>query len=305
MSPHPLLTLLLASGCGSDDENPNKHANDTAAPLYITAPSTSDIPDTEATALSAGLGEALNAIFAFELAPIAAGYTTAMADIDASCPSWVTDEESVYSYANCTAESGTHFNGYGAIVDYADLPPEDGLTYWGTYISTIATIDLFSGETFSGGGAAFEVYGSNDEGYALSYLGTDGGFDWTGPQSEGSWLQASTELSFVAIKQQTPDYKILQLSGVVSGLSTVDAVVFDELTAVNTTLTEGCTPEPHGSVAIRDHEGHWFDLEFHGMDDKGTLDPTTGCDGCTAAWFEGRPLFELCPALYPLYGWSL
>ena len=87
---------------------------------------------------------------------------------------------------------------------------------------------------------------------------------------------------------------MLAIDGTLAGLSTVQAVVFDGLNAVDHAgRIMGSEREPHGSVAILTQESHWFDLEFEGMDSEGSLDPDVECDRCTTAWFEGHLLGEV------------
>ena len=100
-------------------------------------------------------------------------------------------------------------------------------------------------------------------------------------------------------------YQLFTIDGTVAGLTTVQAVVFYSLNAVDHAgRIMGCEREPHGSVAILTQEGHWFDLEFEGMDSEGSLDPDVGCDRCTTAWFEGHPLGEVCINADAAYDWS-
>ena len=302
-----MIILLILGACGGESKEAEAHDVTIDVPTgpYIVADTDPVMPTTDAATLAEGMTEALMALFAFDLNPIETGYTQVMAEADEDCPIWAIDGESVYWYASCTSDLGTSFNGYGTLVDYATLPPEDGIHFSGTMLNTIATISSFEGEHFSGGGAAFNIQATNNDGYELAYMGTDGGFEWSGPEAEGSWMRAATSLDFIALMEQNSEHKVLQIEGTISGLSAVDAVVFSGLTAVNTILPDGCGPEPHGMVAIRDIEGHWFDLEFQGMDDQGALDTTNGCDQCATAWFEGRPLFEVCPVMDLLYAWSL
>ena len=100
-------------------------------------------------------------------------------------------------------------------------------------------------------------------------------------------------------------HQLFTIDGIVAGLTTVQAVVFDSLNAVDHAgRIMGCEREPQGSVAILTQEGQWFDLEFEGMDSEGGLDLDVGCDRCTTAWFEGHLLGEVCINAAVAYDWS-
>ena len=297
-----LLTMLMLA-CGGSKSADSQQPDDVDMPYIVDAPDV-DPPDTSDATLAAGIEEALIAITTFEFAPIEAGYAAAMAGQDDNCPTWATDGESTYWFATCTSEDGTSFEGFGAVLDYADVPPEDGVTYEGTFLNTISTIQTPSGEIFTGGGQAFDVTGSNSDGYEFSYFGANEGYSWTGEASADTWMENPTVLDFVAFTQKSGDFRTAEISGSISGLESVEAVVFEGLFGLNAALPEGCSAEPYGNIAVLDKDGNWFDLELSGMNQEGELEASVGCDGCATAWFLGYPLFDVCPNLEEMYDWS-
>jgi hypothetical protein len=296
------LTIFMLA-CGASDSGKSQGSAQESGPYIADAPSINP-PDTSDATLSAGIAEALSAIMGFDFAPIETGYTAAMAGLDADCPTWSSDGDTTFWFANCTSEDGTTFEGFGAAVDYADVPPENGVAYQGTFLNTVSTIQTPTGETFTGGGQAFDVSGSNGEGYELRNFGVSEGYSWTGNASMGTWMKDPTVLDFVAFTQQSGDFRTLEISGSISGLESVEAVVFDGLLGLNAPLPEGCTAEPSGNISVLDQAGNWFDLEFNGMNTEGELETGAGCDGCATAWFLGYPLFEVCPNLDEIYDWA-
>ena len=117
-------------------------------------------------------------------------------------------------------------------------------------------------------------------------------------------MERTPILDFVGNTQRSGDYRTIELSGSISDLGSVQAVVFDGLYGLNADLPDGCSPEPSGGIAVLDPDGNWFDLQFNGPDNEGRLDPETGCDGCGTAWFQGYPLFDVCPNFDEMYAWA-
>ena len=85
------------------------------------------------------------------------------------------------------------------------------MTYQGTFLNTVSTIQTPTGETFTGGGQAFDVSGSNGEGYELINFGVIEGYSWTGNASMGTWMKDPTVLDFVAFTQQSGIWASLKL----------------------------------------------------------------------------------------------
>ena len=301
MNPTTLMLVMLA--CGGSEPREAKDTETETGP-YITVAPEIDPPDTTDATLSAGIEESILAILSFDFAPIEAGYATAMAGQDPACPVWSSDGDTDFWFATCTSENGTSFEGFGAMIDYSTWPAEDGWTYHGTFINSISTIATPSGETFTGGGESYDISGVHEEGWEFNNFGISAGYLWTGPEAEDTWMESTPILDFVATTQRAGDYRTIELSGSISDIESVQAVVFDGLYAVHTTLEDGCTREPSGNVAVLDPDGNWFDLQSNGMNNEGVLDPETGCDGCGTAWFQGYPLFEVCPNFDEMYGWA-
>ena len=299
------MTLMLTMlACGGSEPGEPKDTETETGPYITEAPELIP-PDTSDAILSAGIEESILAILSFDFAPIEAGYTTAMAGQDAACPVWATDGDTVYWFATCTSEDGTSFEGFGAAHDFSDLPTDtNGFTYAGTFLNSISTITTPSGDVFTGGGEAFDISGSNEEGYEFNNFGVSEGFLWTGEDADGTWMENTPILDFVSNTQRAGAYQIIELSGSISGLDSVQVVVSDGLYGLDTDLPEGCTREPSGNVAVLDPDGNWFDLQFNGMDNEGALNTEIGCDGCGTAWFQGYPLFEVCPNFDDMYNWA-
>lgn len=299
-----LLPLLI--GCADHEPGDHGDAGSTESGPYVVPADDDILPELNEGALAAGIEEALIELLAFDLAPITAGYQAVMSEAEDGCPIWASSDGTPYWTASCTTSGGASFDGYGASIDYSELASEDGLTYTGHLFNSVSEVTTADGETFIGGGIAYAIHGTNGAGYTVSNIGTTTGFDWTGPEAEESWLRSDTALDFDATQVTAEGYQFFAVQGLIAGLDTVQAVVFNEFTAVDHAgRIEGCEREPHGSVAILTLDGDWLDLEFDGIDGDGQVDPQVGCDGCTAAWFEGRPLGEVCIDAAAAYDWAL
>ncbi len=297
-----VLTITSCSGRSSDSRD---GANQTEGPYIIDAPPT-ELPHVDPPTLAQGIEAALDAVFTFDLSPIAAGYDAVLADTEEGCPNWAVSDGTPYWTASCVTSDGASFDGYGASLDYADVDNGDGMTYAGLLISSVSTVTTTSGDVFTGGGVAYSMTGTNTAGHQVAGFGTTDGFLWTGPEAEDTWMTAPGSLEFEFMQVQTEAYRAATLDGMVSGPGKVQAVVFQDLLAVDHAgRPEGCAWEPSGEIAVLDEDGNWYDLTFDGIDDEGSLDPEVGCDGCATAWFEGYPLDRVCFRPDVLFDWSL
>ena len=89
-------------------------------------------------------------------------------------------------------------DGYGAVIDYAEFEADDGLTYTGHLFNSVSSVTTAAGETFTGGGIAYAIHGTDGAGYEVTSFGTSSDFDWTGPDAADNWLRADAELDFEA-----------------------------------------------------------------------------------------------------------
>ena len=301
-----LALLLLAVGCSTEGSG-TESATATSYPSgpYVVPPDEPQTPDLNDAAVAAGIEEALDVLFTFDLTPIEVGYAAIMAEAEDGCPTWAIGDGNQYWTASCTTSGGARFDGYGAVIDYAEFEADDGLTYTGHLFNSVSSVTTAAGETFTGGGIAYAIHGTDGAGYEVTSFGTSSDFDWTGPDAADSWLRADAELDFEATQVTGEGFQLFVVDGTIASLSAVQAVVFSDLVAVDHLgRPEGCVREPSGAVAVLTNDGHWFDLAFEGIEPDGELDPTVGCDGCATAWFRGHPLGEVCMDADAAYAWA-
>jgi hypothetical protein len=299
------VSLLLAA-CAGDNDSAGDATDAGGAGPYIVEPANPDLPSVDTAVLAAGIEEALDALFTFDLTPVTVGYQAIMDEIEDGCPIWAVSEGNPYWTASCTTSAGTSFDGYGAVVDYADIETDDGLEYAGHLVNSISTVVTADGEVFTADGTAYAMQSTNGTEHHVAGFGTTSGFDWTGPAGDDSWMKADPQLDFNVLQITAEGYQLLTVEGTISALDSVQAVVFQQLSAVDHAgRSPGCEREPYGSVAVLDTQGNWFDIQFEGMDGDGNIDPDVGCDRCATAWFKGHPLDEVCLNAEAIFEWSL
>ena len=90
---------------------------------------------------------------------------------------------------------GARFDGYGAVIDYAEFEADDGLTYTGHLFNSAPSVTTAAGETFTGGEIAHAVHGTDGAGAEVDQLLHIQRLDLSRPDAAESWLRASTPSS--------------------------------------------------------------------------------------------------------------
>ena len=301
-----LTALLLACGDKPTSE-PTDTAQTTEDAPYLADPDTSDPPEFNSSDVAAAVEEALILIRQVNASPLIDVYNELMTHTDSSCPLWSEYDGTPLWYDTCTADSGVSFEGYGLALDWNGDDDGNGNLWWGTQLYSIATITDADGQTFSSGGGAGSLAGTNPDGTELYYTYIEGGFEWDGPESTGTWLDwgISPTLVWHAVRDPSTDGKAITLSGSV----TVDdgpiaAVVMDNLYLVDEILGSSCGQEPSGTISVLDADGQWYDLIFDGPTEANPEVPEDVCDGCATAWYHGTSLGEACIDFSALTDWQ-
>ena len=125
--------------------------------------------------------------------------------------------------------------------------------------------------------------------------------------SEGTWLagDVAMAMSSYSFYNQSNGGKYIYFDGSVSDPGgTLSGVYMSELLMANADGGSDCVLEPAGLVSVRDHDGNWYDVEFHGSPYWGASVFPLECDGCGEAWYRGEYLGEVCPDFTPLTDWE-
>lgn len=322
MPPRTPLSLMLALalvGCrtaGEADKAPDAAEDETTddgPSAYEWQPEEGTEPTFDAATVEAALADVVDGMMTIGAAPVLDTYATLMDEADASCPAWYEQDGNVFWYAQCTADSGTYFDGYGFtnVYDDAELFGEGG-GYWdATVVSGAATIRDEVGHTFHLGGQVYDGTGWGDDGRLLWVSNVLGGFTWNGDGADDSWLGEgiSPGLLLYAIRYPEASFGVsgnyIYADGTVGGLG--DAATgadLSEFSLVSESLGVPCELEPGGTMSIRDADGIWWDVAFDlvATDNAWVLEGE--CDGCGAVYRDGDYQGEVCADFSPLLDWT-
>jgi len=296
------LLLGLWAGCGSGDKNASAPEESAA---YITDDDTTEIPDLNPSYFSGVIDEAIAAVMSLRTSPISQGYIAATAGGDTDCPTLAENNGVAYWIDTCVSDDGTRFDGVGTITTFEDFTNEGGYTYTGMQMYAVATVTDPEGHTFQGTGSAADLRGTGPYGEWIQFVQIEGDFSWDGPEAAGTWLESDLSADIAMMASTDPTgWRNLGLDGVVQGLYAADAVIFHDLQVLSGLPDDSCTPEPTGAISVRDLDGNWIDLEFHGPEEGQWPPDEAACDGCAQAWYLGLDMGQVCPKFNLLRNWE-
>ena len=100
-----LLLLAVAAAPRDSGEDSDTATRDASGP-YVVPPEDVPTPDLNGAAVSAGIEEALDVLFTFDITPIEVGYAAIMAEAEDGCPTWAINDGNQYWTASCTTSGG-------------------------------------------------------------------------------------------------------------------------------------------------------------------------------------------------------
>lgn len=314
------LVLVVALGlpaCRTDGFPAAAPADEDAAgdgpSAYEWQPETGTEPTFDAATLEAALSDVVDGMLTVGAAPVLDTYSTLMDAADSTCPAWYEQDGNVFWYAQCTADSGAYFDGYGFTNVYADTElfgPGGG--YWdATVVSGAATIRDDAGHTFHLGGQVYDGTGYHEDGRSLWVSSVLGGFTWNGEGAADTWLGqgVSPGLLLYAIHYPVEVFGVtgnyLYADGTVGGLGDVaTGADLTQFSLISETLGVPCDQEPGGTMSIRDAEGVWWDVRFDLVATETEWVLEGECDGCGAVYRDGDYQGEVCADFSPLLDWT-
>lgn len=307
-----MLLLLACTGPTSED---------TSEPLvpseYIYEESEPPVPNMSADDIALAVQEALAVALEVDAAPLLDGYMSILEGEEDGCPDYYESDGNTYWYDYCTTDGGTYFSGYGFGYVYVDTEV-DGYVYNGQQVYAIAELTGADGSVWEGGGSLGKltaVYDGEDNlPHTIGQMIVNGAFGYDGPEAAGTWLESDLTPDLTVITYDIPENEIyptyvgrvLAIDGGLTGLGgTADTVVLS-VQASDAALGNTCAEELAGTVSVRDSEGLWYDVTFHGgvAFDEQTND-LADCDGCGDIWFRGEYVGEAClPDATTLLDWE-
>jgi len=228
---------------------------------------------------------------------------------DADCPAYLDYDTSEYWYDTCTTADGAYFAGYSSTYRYQDYTDPDNNYYYDelAYLSADFVIESPGGESLEGTGYSHTYEGQYpDSENRFNYARAWGRFHWEGPGSDGTWLSSGRSFDFALSAYSYPTYPGVYVNhyGGVSGMDgPVNAYVADGFMLYSETLGSLCEIEPSGTISVRDEDGNWYDVEFHGPSYWGGWAFEPECDGCGDVWFRGTYLGQACSDFSALVDW--
>lgn len=259
--------------------------------VETTEPAPIDLP-----AALAALQEGVQLAAELSPVPVLDVYRDLVVGADPGCPSWYESDGLDYWLDDCTAGTGTAFDGFA--VDDVEVTPGP---YGDTVVATAggaARIEDASGTWIELDGIAQEVASEEAPGLVASTLLLTGRFSTNHPIAAGSWLERGLRPNLVATT-----YDVYGTRAAFAVVGAVDdlggdypAVAFDDAILLDDGLGYGgCAVEPTGVVSVRLADGSWLDVVFDPVfsDDVVSVDPAL-CDGCGAAWHRDAPQGDAC-----------
>ena len=316
-----MLSLLLA--CGSPDQGPSTlgdapdqelvvdSAEDEVPPYVYEPDPEQSTPLLSTQDLADAVASGLDVQFSLDPRPFHTIYEQAVDHSDGDCPYVYEDYVEAYGYwywyDTCTTTDGTRFAGNGRHYHY-DAYVDGYYDYvYRNYYYGSAKIVTPEGNTLTAAGYAsnyqFTYY--NDYEYFYSYMYGD--YRWDGPEAQGTWLEQDLSIVSYLYSNVSPDGGVwMNLDTSISGMEDelVTAIVFDGVVIYDELRSSPCPLEPSGTISVRDAEGDWYDIDFHGPDSGATAMFPPDCDGCGDAWFDGQHIGQVCPDFTPMLVWD-
>ncbi len=305
------LMVLAACATGADSaEGPAPADTASEADPYLVERDDPAEPTLTTADLELLVADAIANAWNIEATPLFTAYNAVMAAADAGCPNYYEQDGNQYWYDECTAESGAEFSGYAFYYGYEGTDI-DGVIYDGGALYGVGSATAADGSRleFGGSAAGYRAYPAGiaedaPEYYIYGAQQLQGGFSWDGADAP-EWLGAEHPPDLVAQSYYVPAYdgRYVALDGSF-GSDAETATVFDTFTLWSDNLITWCPNEPYGSISVRDAEGEWYDILFHGPEAYESEVDEALCDGCGDAWFHGEPLGRVCGDFSGLTDWG-
>ena len=266
-------------------------------------------PTLTADDVAVRIGEALGGLWDISASPIFPAYHAAMAGSDDGCPNYYEYDGNAYWYDDCESDAGATFSGYAFDYVYADYPYKNVLLN-GEALYGVGSVSTSEGSLSFGGSATFytvtpDLPEDDANWYITAYNQVQGGFAGDGDDAAGTWLEAGEAPDLYTASYYVPSYEGRYIYA--DGAVTADdgtPVVFDTLALYSANLIPECPDEPYGGMSVRDENGEWYDVVFHGPSEYGAETDPALCDACGDVWYHGELLGSACADFGSLTSWE-
>ena len=307
--------MLVLAGCGGrDPDDPASDLPPEGDPLDPSPWSyTPDEPGDDGVDLDA-MGRALDAavleVLTIDARTVLDPYLATYAQSStATCPPTTTDGDgNLYWQGSCDAPDGARFGGYLSHFVFRDFVDVD-FVLQGDTLTGVVTVTNAAGDTLDLEGDAQWLTGLSHDGTTeLAISIVNGGFAWDGPSP--TWLadgRRAVSIGLTGLTIPAIDLRLVLVTGSVTPV--VDGALYavrfpDNHVAKQLAGFSDCGLEPGGSIEVRDPQGRWIDIDFHGP----ILDVSAGdasrCDGCGDATIDGESIGQVCATFTPWLSWE-
>lgn len=309
---------LLLLACTGIEEPGFVEVQDSAAPVaedpveytYVDDEEDQGDPLLSLAELEQGVADGLGVHMLLDPRPFHQVYEGIRAHGDAGCPYYYDYYYETYGqhywYDTCTTDDGTRFSGNGRSYSYSDYVSGDYTYDFLHYFYGSAKLTTPQGDTLTASGYSHAYQGLHTNGYTYTYQNMSGDYRWDGPEADGTWLSSDLSLDiYMSISEHPTAGKYVSLSSSLSGAQgPVNAMVMDGVVLYDEGRGSACPIEPSGTISLRDADGDWYDLDFHGPRAGATTVFPPDCDGCGEVWWRGQYLGDVCPDFALIMGWE-
>lgn len=212
-----------------------------------------------------------------------------------------------YWYDTCTAEDETSYSGYALGYDYSGLV--SGAYEYDQYAYMYGSGSVTSPEGYEleiGGNVYDYEYDYYGDYYSYYYTYIVGNFAYDDPAFADTWLAAGLSVNlYVYGDHYEGAQNTLTFTGSLAGMTgDVNTIVLTDTYIYTASRGSACEEEPSGTISVRDANGEWYDVVFHGPPYAGASVFPPDCDGCGQVFFRGQQLGEVCPDFSILTDWE-
>ena len=309
--------LLWLFACGAEPDVLEESPVDTGEELpseYVVAPGESTALLTVAE-VAEGIEEGLQTMRLLDPALLQGQYLELVEDGDSDeegCPEWkenfyLASESTTYNYWKdaCTSDEGTLFSGWAKQQRPMEYQSGNHHILDDGYLEGEFEISQPGGQRleFSGKVSYYErinnyyYYTDRTDFDRHYYVDASGDVTLQSSSEATTWLTESYVYDYtIAFRDYDDDAGMYaDWEGGIFGISgDAPAIYASDFYIYSGDAGSPCEQEPSGLISIRDTEGQWYDVEFHGPPYSGAWSYQPACDGCGEVWFRGEYMGEAC-----------
>jgi hypothetical protein len=296
------MMLFYFLGCSNLDDSPSVQES---VHQYTLDSNTEIDSEFDLETMESAVNDAFGQLLKRHASPIVASYQDVIDYSDSYCPQAYDIDGNSFWYGNCTSTQGMSYDGYLFYNTYTDWDLFlDGGSWEVITLSAASDMIYPSNDSIHWGGNATIAHGTNPDGYPVFFSSIQGSFlDET---SSEEWLNIGS-IDSITLFGVYFDFGTSQSNGMyvngstsINGGSGITAIEYNEL-LVYSFPGFPCDKEFIGTLALRDEQGRWIDIEFD-IEEDWTM--SGSCDGCGTALYNNEEIGEFCVDANLLLDWD-